>query len=107
MVIENFNEPSGKQTEFLLKTIAARLSGREDCKKVVYRVTIDHNGVRMFPRIEIFPNRYNRREADKTDVVSWVHLFKMKSALLSDFVFGVYEYQLSAEGKQRRWRKVE
>lgn len=107
MSIDNLDEPKGQQTEFLLKSIATRLSGREDCKKLTYRVTIDYKGVSMFPLIEIFPNRYMRKEADKIDVVSWVHKIKMKNANLSGFVFGVYEYQLSAEGKQRRWRKVE
>ena len=60
----------------------------------------------MFPLVLVWPNRYMRKEADKLDIVSWVHTFKMDKALLSEFVFGTYEYQLSAEGKQRRWRKV-
>jgi hypothetical protein len=107
MVIDNLSEPNGRQTEFLLKSISTRLSGREDCKKIAYRVTIDHNGVSMFPLILVWPNRYMRKEADKLDIVSWVHLYKMRNARLSEFVFGTYEYQLSAEGKQRRWRKVE
>ena len=104
--LENLSEPRGQQTEFLLKSISTRLSGREDCKREQYRVTIDENGVTMFPIVQIFPNRYMRKESDKVDVVSWVHLFKMKNARLDGFVFGTYEYQLSAEGKQRRWRKI-
>lgn len=106
MLVENLSEPNGKQTEFLLNSISTRLSGREDCKGLQYKVTINHNGVSMIPYVEIFPNRYNRKEGDKIDIISWVHLYKMRNALLSNFVFGVYEYQLSAEGKQRRWRKV-
>ena len=105
-MIENFDEPKGQQTEFLLKTIASRLSGREDCKKVCYRVTIDHKGVTMVPNIKVFPNRYHRKESDLIDVVSFVHHYKMSNALLSDFVFGVYEYQLSVDGRKRRWRKI-
>lgn len=106
MLVENLNEPLGMQTEYLLKCISDRLSGREDCRKVVYHVVIDHIGVRMNPNFTVFPNRYNRKEEDKIDIVSWVHIYKMKNALLSDFVFGTYEYQLSSEGKQRRWRKI-
>lgn len=107
MNVLSVNGPSSKQTEFLLKTISTRLSGREDCKKINYKITIDHNGISMFPIVEVFPNRYMKKETDKLDVISWVHLYKMPSALLSDFVFGTYEYQLSAEGKQRRWRKIQ
>ena len=106
MNIANLDEPNGAQTEFLLKCIATRLSGREDCRKIKYRVIIDHNGVTMTPSVSVWPNRYVRKESDKIDIISWVHTFKMRNALLTNFVFGTYEYQLSAEGKQRRWRKV-
>lgn len=106
MLIENLNEPTSRQTEFLLKSIAARLSGREDCQKTVYQVYIDHEGVRMNPLIYVYPNRYKRKETDKIDIVSFIHQTKMKGALLSNFVFGVYEYQLSVDGKRRRWRKM-
>lgn len=106
-MIENLSEPRGQQTEYLLKAISARLSGREDAKKVVYRVKIDHSGVRMNPSFQVYPNRYMRKESDKIDVVSWVHAYKMNGSLLSEFVFGTYEYQLSAEGKQRRWRRID
>lgn len=105
-MIGNLDEPKGQQTEFLLKSIADRLAAREDCRKVCYRVTINHDGVVMTPHIEVFPNRYHRREADKIDVVSYVHTYKMPNALLSDFVFGTYEYQLSVDGRRRKWRKV-
>lgn len=105
-MIENLSEPKGQQTEYLLKAIAERLSGREDAKKVVYQVRIDHYGVRMKPEFQVYPNRYMRKESDLIDVVSWVHTYKMNNVLLSDFVFGTYEYQLSAEGKQRRWRRI-
>lgn len=106
MIIENLDEPKAGQTEFLLKSIASRLSGREDCQKVRYRVYIDHNGVRMDPLIKVFPNRYRRKETDKIDIVSFIHQHRMKGALLSGFVFGTYEYQLSIDGKRRKWRKV-
>lgn len=106
-MIGKFDEPKGQQTELLLKSIAARLSGREDCRKTCYRVTIDHNGVTMIPHIEVFPNRYHRQDKDKIDIVAYIHHYKMPNALLSDFVFGTYEYQLSIDGKKRKWRKVE
>lgn len=106
MIIENLNEPTAQQTEFLLKSIASRLSGRDDCKGVSYQVKIDTNGVAMYPLIYVYKNRYNRKETDKLDIVSFVHHYKMPNVLLSDFVFGTYEYQLSVDGKRRRWRKI-
>ena len=105
-MFDNISEPIGQQTEFLLKSIATRLAGREDCKKVKYIVIIDHNGVRMDPLIYVYPNRYKRKDSDKIDIVSFVHQYKMHGALLTDFVFGVYEYELAYEGKRRKWRKI-
>lgn len=100
------DEPNGKQTELLLRSISTRLSGREDCKDVNYRVTIDHNGVSMEPLVYVYRNRYCRKETDKMDIVSFVHHYKLRGALLSNFVFGTYEYESTLEGKRRKWRKV-
>lgn len=97
---------NGKATEFLLKTIAERLAGREDCKKVTYTVTIDHGGVSMSPLIYVFPNRYKRKESDKLDIIAWVHQYQMPNAKLSDFVFGTYQYRQDGESKKRRWTRV-
>lgn len=107
MIIENVDEPTAQQTEFLLKSIASRLSGRDDCKQVTYKVVIDENGVNMSPLIYVYKNRYNRKESDKMDIISFVHHYRMTNALLSGFVFGTYEYQLSIDGKRRKWRKVD
>ena len=105
-MFENVDEPTGRQTEYLLKCISDRLSGRDDCRKVKYTVIIDHNGVRMDPLVYVYPNRYKRKETDLIDIVSFVHTYRMKSALLSNFVFGTYEYELSLDGKKRKWRKT-
>lgn len=106
MLLENIDEPRGKQTELLLNCISRRLSGREDCRNINYRVTIDHNGVSMDPLIYVYKNRYERKEIDKLDIVSFVHHYKMRNAQLSNFVFGVYEYQSTEESKRRKWRKI-
>lgn len=103
---EIFEGPKGAQTEFLLKAISSRLSGREDCRGKVYTVNIDHTGVTMTPFVYVYRNRYSRKDSDKMDVVSFVHQYRMPNALLSEFVFGTYEYQASMDGKRRRWRKV-
>ena len=106
MLIDNLDEPNGQQTEFLLKSIAERLSGREDCRKINYKVTINNNGVKMDPLVYVYKDRYSRKEIDLLDIVAYVHIKKMRGAKLSGFVFGTYEYQLSASGKKRRWRKT-
>lgn len=105
-MFDSISEPVGQQTEFLLKSIATRLAGRDDCRKITYRVTIDHTGVRMHPLTYVFPNRYTRKEKDKIDIISYIHQYKMQGALLSGFVFGIYEYQLSFDEKRRKWVKV-
>lgn len=97
---------NAKQTENLLKHISSRLAGREDCKKVNYKVTIDASGIHMNPIIQVYPNRHRRKEADKMDVIQYVHQYKMPHIKINEFVFGQYEYQLSADGKNRRWRKL-
>lgn len=106
MLLDNIDEPQGKQTEFLLKSISTRLSGREDCRNITYRVTINHNGVTMEPLVYVYKNRYERKETDRLDIVSFVHQYKMKGAMLSNFVFGTYEYQMMPDSNRRKWRKV-
>ena len=98
---------NAKKTEDLLKYISSRLSGRDDCKKINYKVTISNTRITMEPLIYVYPNRYNRKETDKIDIVTFVLIYKMPHIMLDDFVTGRYEYQLSADGKNRRWRKLD
>ena len=98
---------NAKPTEDLLKSISQRLAGREDCKKIVYQISIDKDGIHMYPIVNVFPNRYNRKEVDKIDVITYVHEYRLPELKLDELVFGRYEYQLSSDGKKRRWRKVD
>ena len=98
---------NAKQTELLLKHISQRLSGRDDCKKITYEVIIDDNGVSMCPLFKVYRDRYHRKEQDKTDIISYVHNYRMPDVRLDEFVKGTYEYQLSNDGKYRRWRKTQ
>ena len=107
MLIDKMSEPKGKQTEYLLKCISTRLSGREDCRNVTYKVTIDYKGVYMEPLVYVYKNRYMRKETDRLDIISFVHQYRMKGALLSNFVFGTYEYQSMPDSNRRKWRKVQ
>lgn len=96
---------SAKQTEELLKHISSRLSGRDDCKKLNYKVVISEQGIHMEPIVYVYPNRYKRKETDKIDIISFIHN-QMSNVKLDELVFGRYEYQLSIDGKNRRWRKT-
>ena len=97
---------NGKPTEDLLFHISQRLSGREDCRNLTYTVIIDDTGVHMTPPVFVYPNRYCKKQADKLDIVSWVHQTHMKSTLLSQFVFGTYQYRKDGESKKRRWTRI-
>ena len=98
---------NAKKTENFLKHISSRLSGRDDCKKLNYKVTITATNITMEPLIQVYPNRYRRKEGDKVDIISYVHIYKMPQVALGDLVPGRYEYQLSADKKNRRWRKLD
>ena len=97
---------NAKKTEEFLKNISQRLSGRDDCKKVSYRVTIDITGVHMNPIVQVYPNRHRRKDTDKMDIVSFVHEYRMPKVKLDELVFGEYEYQFSSDQKSRKWRKL-
>jgi hypothetical protein len=43
----------------------------------------------------------------KMDIISYVHNIKMPDIKLNELVSGVYEYQLSVDGKNRKWRRVQ
>lgn len=105
-IVENMDEPQSHQTEYLLKSISQRLSGRDDCRNATYTVTIDHSGVKMSPLVYVFPNKYKRKETDRLDIVSFVHQYKMKGAVLSGFVFGTYTYDTAGDSKGRKWRRI-
>ena len=93
-----------KNTEDFLKLIAYRLSGRDDTKHLNYRIKISKkSSVSMEPMVYIFPNRYCRKESDRTDVVSYILSMMMNDW---DFVPGEYVYQSSINNKRRRWVKV-
>ena len=98
---------NGKQTEFLLKSISQRLASREDCKDTSYNVTINSTGIHMVPIVYVFPDRYHRKDSDKTDVVSFIKHTKLFDTGLDEFVFGSYEYSLIDNEKKRKWRKVD
>jgi len=97
---------NGKETEYLLKSISQRLSGREDCKDVSYNVVINETGVHMDPIVYVYPNCHQRKESDKVDIVTFIQEYRAVGTNLNDLVFGSYEYTLIEDGKKRKWRKL-
>lgn len=95
---------SAKDTELFLLTLSRRLSGREDCRGQNYDVLIgENNSVVMMPDVQIYPNRYSKKDADKVSVVWYVmYLFGGKSIKL---VPGHYIYTSSIDKKKRQWRR--
>ena len=100
-------QEKSKQTQELLLAISRRLAGRDDCKDVNYIIEIDHTGVKMSPTVYVYPNRYKKKESDKLDIVSYIHLSKLPNSNLSDFVFGKYIYESSFDSKKRRWTRIQ
>lgn len=111
-----------RNTKRFLTTISKHLSGRKDCRGVIYKVTIQPSykdeEMIITPEIKIFPDRYHRKPTDKTNVIAHVLFKHMPEILLTSngemskvyytetLIPGVYEYQMSFSGKQRRWVKI-
>lgn len=127
---------NSSRTQLLLRMVARRLSGREDCKQIQFQVGIGElipqdnpgrflipddvasNYIFFSPDTIVFRDMYHRKDRDKFRVVDLV-LHKYfpelvngrddKGNLLvntSKLVKGVYQYQLSVDGKRRRWIRI-
>ena len=101
------SENKSKCTQRLLKAVSDRLSGRDDCKGLTYLVDISiKNGVVMNPLIYVYPNKHRRAEADKIDIISFVHRYKLQDLSLDQLEFGTYEYRPIGQTQKRRWIRV-
>lgn len=90
-----------RNTEILLLSISRRLAAREDCKGVNYEVDISEGQITMVPEIQIFPNRYSRKESDKVSVLSYVML--LMGSRTDELVHGTYIYKSSIDNRKRQW----
>ena len=94
-------------TKLFLQRISNRLSSRDDCRGIEYKVRIHDNFVEMDPRIEIFPTRYRRKPEDRVTIVEFVTVsLKNEGYNLDYLVKGEYIYQNSVTNKSRRWVKL-
>lgn len=122
---------TSRNTQQFLRYLSRRLSGREDCKKVEFIVGIgfklddegkicppgvlDPSYISFCPKVDVYRDKHHRKEIDLNNIVD--HIVKkyysdlilgydlMGKTLIdtSKFLKGVYQYQLSIDGKRRRW----
>ena len=119
------------RTQQFLRHVSRRLSGREDCKKVEFMIGIGYRfpGANMItsphilddkyiffhPNIDVYKDKHHRKEVDLNGIVDHT-IYKFYPDLIlgydlfgsiivdtSKFIRGVYQYQLSVDGKRRRW----
>lgn len=119
------------RTRQLLRYVARRLSGREDCKKIQFRIGIgirppesqkitesvisDSAYIFFYPMTYVYTDVYHRKDIDYHSIEDHIIRKYYPELILgydnfgnirvdtSKFVRGVYEYQLSMNGKRRRW----
>lgn len=111
-------------TKLLLHSISAHISSRAKLRKVEYIFVIDNQGRCYFkPPTEVFPNRQNKRKANKLPLLNHVIPTHMDDIYLgtlynSKSVYGIpvvditkvhigeYKYKLSFSDKTRRWVRI-
>lgn len=117
------NELSDAQlTEFLLKATASRLSGREDCKGVTYKVEISDEvpqHIKFTPSTYVYPDQHRRKDSDRTPIIQHMLEFYLDELIdisnspdgsivivPKSLVPGTYEYVPSIDKKKRKWFKT-
>ena len=97
---------SSQTTLKFLHIISDRLSSRPVCRGVEYRIMIVDNGAQigMVPYLHTFKNRYSRKESDKLNIVNYARDILIEGGYdVFNMLDGIYIYQQSVSGKQRRW----
>lgn len=122
------------RTQKFLRQLARRLSGRLDCNRVEYLVGIGYevsnSGIKIAedneesdyiyfnPDIYVYRDLHHRKDTDLfriTDLICHKYFpeividrdeFGQLKVDTSMLVRGVYKYQLSVDGKRRRWVKM-
>lgn len=110
-----------KNTEKLLKTMSSRLSSRDDCKNIEYKVNIKTEGkfthISFHPVRYVYPSIHERKKSD-IRIIEYhviVNYFRDIQANVSDsgivtqsnvFVDGEYIYKSSVDGRRRKWARA-
>ena len=119
------------RTQQFLRHITRRLSGREDCKRVEFMIGIgyrfpgsdkvtsphifDDRYIFFHPVVDVYKDKHHRKDIDLNGIIDHV-IYKYYPDLIlgydllgnilvdtSKLVRGVYQYQLSVDGRRRRW----
>ncbi len=106
------------RTQKFLRLVAQRLSGRNDCKRVQFRIHIlPEKAISFEPDIYVYKDLHHRKDVDLfkiADLITRKYFPELilgkdnKGRMLIDtekLNIGTYEYQLSVDGKRRRWVK--
>lgn len=112
-----------QRTSDLLNYVSRRLSGREDCKQVEFIVDLgctDSRRIIFDPDLFVYRDLHHRKDIDQFRIID-LALNKMFPEILKEksesgefyydvldtyFLLGMYKYELSRNGKKRRWIKL-
>lgn len=104
-----------QHTEDLCRALAHHLSTRKECRGEEYVLGIHDGTVVFWPNIEVYPDRFTRRNGTKLPVVEHVlklHFsgcgfnkdkFGMITVDPTYFVDGTYRYRISVDKRSRKW----
>ena len=112
---------NSQRTKKFLQLVAQRLSSRSDCKKVEFIIDIGvtkSNCIIFTPDVYVYTDKYHRSDKDYSRITDFI-LHKYFDEIVKgrdefgnlivwtlQFSEGIYKYQLSSNGKKRRWVKV-
>lgn len=110
-------------TTQLLKLISRKLSGRVDCKHVMFDLYIDSNTsnnadtlcIHMNPTIYVYRDKHHRKDSDKYLILVYclnqmhIPIIEMTGSRIvisgRYFIPGHYQYKPSWDNKYRHWFK--
>lgn len=123
------------RTQLFLRQLTRRLSGRQDCKHVEFKIGIgvrfpestkltspkidDSRYIFFEPHINVYRDNHHRKAIDLRDVVDLIVQNYYSDLIIgwdtlgntlvdtSQFVQGVYQYKLSVTKHKRRWIRLD
>ena len=122
------------RTQKLLSKVSRRLSGRAECAKVEFILSIGYklkdpgakhpvaisesSYIYFYPDVYVYRDKHHRKDKDLYRITDFIcHKYFPEIVIDRDkygqlkidtaqLVSGVYKYQLSVDGKRRRWVKL-
>lgn len=100
-----------RNTEWLLHQISYHIASRKSMRNNIIKVQIDdksNQSVKVTPTIQVYPDRYHKKQSDLRDVLVHVGTVHCSEMPFEDcrLVPGEYIYDFAVNKKRRRWRKV-